>query len=65
MQWEEKLTKETIRLKVELDQVYRDERRLMLEAATVEKEGEMQKAIQAWERKFQGLEKEVRKPIDV
>lgn len=62
LQWEEKLRKETIRLKVELDQMYRDERRLTLEAARVEKEGELHKAKEKWEKRFQELVKEVRNP---
>ncbi|XP_046689181.1 protein FAM184A isoform X4 [Homalodisca vitripennis] len=58
-QWEEKLKKETIRLKVELDEINRREKRLTLEAARVEKEGELLKAKEKWEKKFQDLIKEI------
>ncbi|XP_054262298.1 myosin-10 isoform X2 [Macrosteles quadrilineatus] len=58
-QWEEKLKKETIKLRVELDQVNRDEKRLVLQSARLEKEAELQKAKELWEHQFKELQNQI------
>lgn len=58
-QWEEKLRKETLRLRIELDQINRDDKRLLLETARVEKEGELLKSKEKWDAKLQESLKEV------
>lgn len=59
-QWEEKLKKETIKLRVELDQVNRDEKRLVLQSARLEKEAELQKAKEHWEHQLKELQNQVK-----
>lgn len=59
MQWEEKLRKETLRLRIELDQINRDDKRLLLETARVEKEAELLKNSEKWNAKLQESLKEV------
>lgn len=46
-------------LRVELDQINRDEKRVILEASRTEKESALSKAKEGWEKNFQKVIKEV------
>lgn len=59
LQWEEKLRKETIRLRVESDQINREEKRMVLQSARLEKEAELHKAKEMSEHQLKELQKEV------
>lgn len=51
-------------LRVELDQINRDEKRVILEASRTEKEAALSKAKEGWEKNFQKVIKEVSEVFD-
>lgn len=60
-QWEDKIRRESVRLKLELEKTYKEEKRHLIEEFKTKADEQLKQNDQAWEKKMIDNKNEVRK----